>query len=80
MKKKGGIYSILLILMLCWGLKASAQNPAWMFWDPWNSLIPSRILTAIEVDNNGTKWIGTNFNGIYSFGGVNWTNYNTTNS
>ena len=40
---------------------------------------PHNIITAIAIDREGNKWIGT-YNGLAKFDGVNWTVYNTSNS
>ncbi|MEI6577703.1 MAG: two-component regulator propeller domain-containing protein [Bacteroidota bacterium] len=48
-----------------------------------NSAIPSVFLSAIAIDSNGMKWIGTtdSVTGLIRFDGINsWTCFNTTNS
>ncbi len=44
-----------------------------------NSGLPGNYVTAIAIDGQGNKWIGT-FRGLAKFDGVNWTVYNTSNS
>ncbi len=44
-----------------------------------NSKLPSNIITAFELDNSGTLWIGTD-NGLCSVNGTIWTIYNSTNT
>lgn len=39
----------------------------------------SNYVTSITIDSNNVKWIGT-FGGISKFDGINWTNYNSSNS
>ena len=36
--------------------------------------------TGLKTDALGNKWISTRDKGIYKFDGINWTNYDTTNS
>ena len=44
-----------------------------------NSKLPSNIITAFELDNSGTLWIGTD-NGLCSVNRTIWTIYNSTNT
>jgi len=45
-----------------------------------NSGLPSNVIFAIAIDEQGNKWIGTYEGGFVKFDGVNWTVYNTSNS
>lgn len=38
------------------------------------------VTQAVKIDFNNDLWIGTQYSGIYKYNGLNWMNYNTTNS
>ena len=42
--------------------------------------MPSNDVTAIAIDSNNNKWIGTDRGGLARFDGTNWTIYNGFNS
>jgi len=48
-------------------------------YDKWNSNLPNKYISAIAIDRQGNKWIGT-AGGLAKFDGVNWTVFNTSNS
>lgn len=45
-----------------------------------NSGLPELYITAIAVDADNNKWIGTNSSGLVKFDGENWTIYDSLNS
>jgi ligand-binding sensor domain-containing protein len=51
----------------------------WTVYNTSNSGLPNNDVTAIAIDGQGNKWIGTG-RGLAKFDGVNWTVYNTSNS
>jgi hypothetical protein len=51
----------------------------WTVYNTSNSNLPSNYVTAIAIDGQGNKWIGTS-EGLVKFDGKNWTVYNTSNS
>ncbi len=44
-----------------------------------NSELPDNVVTAVVIDNQGTKWFGTRF-GLVSLSGTTWTLFTTSNS
>jgi streptogramin lyase len=56
------------------------DTSVWIDYQIYNSDIQSNSLTAITVDNNNVKWIGTLQNGLIRYDEINFVNYNTTNS
>ena len=52
----------------------------WVDYQVFNSGIQSNSLTAIAVDNNNIKWIGTLDKGLIKYNEVNFINYSTLNS
>lgn len=81
-----GLLTVLMILNLSGSF---SQNPDWMYWDPWNSPIPSRIITDIAIEANGRKWLGTEpvcgggictDGGLAVFDGTDWIVYDSLNS
>lgn len=57
-------------------------NGSWTVYDSTNSPLPTlqKGIYDLEIDKNGTKWMTTWGAGLFSFDGVNWNNYNTSNS
>jgi hypothetical protein len=51
----------------------------WTVYNTSNSGLPSNDVSAIAIDGQGNKWIGTGW-GLAKFDGVNWTVYKTSNS
>jgi ligand-binding sensor domain-containing protein len=49
------------------------------FFNKANSGLPGNHVRSMVIDENGVKWIGTDW-GLARFDGTNWTAYNTTNS
>ena len=45
-----------------------------------NSGLQDNSVSAIAIDSNGNKWIGTLEQGLTKFDGISWTYYNTMNS
>ena len=52
----------------------------WIDYQVFNSGIQSSSLTAIAVDNNNVKWIGSLDQGLIRYDEVNFINYSTANS
>jgi ligand-binding sensor domain-containing protein len=69
---------ILFLLLGCVPAITSAQ-PGWTVYNTSNSPLPENAVRCIAIDNNGTKWIGTDY-GLAAFDDVNWTIYQTLNS
>jgi hypothetical protein len=42
--------------------------------------LPDNLVYSIAIDENNTKWIGTDEDGLAKFDGNDWTVYNTSNS
>ena len=77
------------LLLILSAFSGFSQNPSWMYWDPWNAPIPSRLISALAIDENDIKWIGTEpvcgggictDGGLAAFDGINWIVYDTSNS
>jgi streptogramin lyase len=56
------------------------DTSVWVDYQVFNSGIQSNSLTAIAVDQNNVKWIGTLEKGLIRFDEVSFVNYNTSNS
>jgi ligand-binding sensor domain-containing protein len=54
---------------------AKFDGANWTVYNTSNSGLPSNYVTAIAIDGQGNKWIGTG-GGLAKFDGVNWTVYN----
>ena len=52
----------------------------WEIYPMNNSDSPVNTVWAIAIDQQNTKWIGTNGGGLTRFNDVNWFSYNTNNS
>ena len=52
----------------------------WVDYQVFNSGIPSNSLTAILVDNNNVKWIGSLTTGLIKYDGISFLNFTTSNS
>ncbi|MFA5031379.1 MAG: two-component regulator propeller domain-containing protein [bacterium] len=61
-------------------VKLDKTTDSMTFYNKANSGLPENVVTAIAVDKNGNKWIGTFVGGLAKFDGTNWTVYNTSNS
>ncbi len=59
---------------------AKLDGTNWTVYNTSNSGLPSNSVGTIAIDENGTKWIGTVYDGLAEFDGTNWTIYNTSNS
>jgi ligand-binding sensor domain-containing protein len=51
-----------------------AGRAAWQVFNTYNSSLPNNNITAIEVDHDGTGWVGTD-EGLASYDGSSWTVY-----
>jgi ligand-binding sensor domain-containing protein len=56
------------------------DTSTWLKYNMANSSLSSNTLTAITVDNNNIKWIGTGDKGLIKFDEQSFTNYSTLNS
>lgn len=56
------------------------DTSVWVDYQIFNSGIPSNSLTAIAVDENNIKWIGTLANGLIKFDELDFINFNKSNS
>jgi streptogramin lyase len=61
-------------------VKLNKSTGEFIVYDKWNSKLPDNYVTAIAIDEQRNKWIGTWGGGLAKFDGVNWTVYNTSNS
>ena len=52
----------------------------WVDFNTRTSQIPDNSITAIKVDDNNVKWIGTLEKGLVAYDDKNWTFYNSSNS
>jgi streptogramin lyase len=60
--------------------KELRDTSVWVDYQTFNSGIQSNSLTAIAIDNNNVKWIGSLANGLIRFDELSFTNYNSLNS
>jgi len=56
------------------------DTSVWVDYKTSNSGIQSNFLTAVVLDKNGVKWIGTSEAGLIKYDGNSFINYNTDNS
>lgn len=56
------------------------DTSVWVDYQVSNSSIQSNNLTAIAIDNNNVKWIGSNNRGLIRYDGVSFINFDLTNS
>jgi hypothetical protein len=61
-------------------VKLNKSTGEFIVYDKWNTKLPGNYVTAIAIDEQRNKWIGTWGGGLAKFDGVNWTVYNTSNS
>ena len=59
---------------------ALRDTSVWVDFQIFNSGIPTNVLTAIAIDHDGVKWIGSLSGGIISYDDVNFVNHNESNS
>jgi len=59
---------------------ALAQTPEWVVYNEYNSGFPGGDVHAMVIDENGTKWIGVQNEGLVSFDGMDWMVFNSDNS
>ncbi len=69
------LLSFLFLFLIC---NAFAQT-GWTIYNTINSPLPENSVRCITIDQNGVKWIGTDY-GLASFDDVNWNVYQTFNS
>jgi ligand-binding sensor domain-containing protein len=50
------------------------------FFNTSNSDLSDNNINCLEIDTDGTKWIGTENFGLVKFDGINWSVYDTSNS
>ena len=55
-------------------------NGITQFYNKANSGLPVNNIRSITIDEEGTKWIGTDGGGLVAFDGTNWMVYDTSNS
>jgi ligand-binding sensor domain-containing protein len=70
----------ILVALIGLGGLLNAQYPEWMNYNVSNSGLPNNSVNSIAIDENGTKWIGTQYGGLTKFEDTIWTSYNTSNS
>ena len=56
------------------------DTSVWVDYQTFNSGIPTNALTAIAIDHDGVKWIGSINNGLISYDDVDFVNYKESNS
>jgi streptogramin lyase len=56
------------------------DTSVWVDFQTFNSDIPTNALTAIAIDHDGVKWIGSLSNGIISYDDVDFVNYTESNT
>jgi streptogramin lyase len=56
------------------------DTSVWVDYQVFNSGIHSNILTAIAIDQDGVKWMGSLDKGFISYNDIEFTNYNEINS
>jgi hypothetical protein len=56
------------------------DTSVWVDYQTSNSGIQSNFLTAVVLDKNGIKWVGTSDAGLIKYDGNSFINYNTENS
>ncbi len=65
---------LMILITLVISLTLSAE-----LWETFTTELPNLNVTAVAIDNNGDKWIGTS-GGLTKYDGTNWTHYTTANS
>jgi hypothetical protein len=70
-------FLLLLLTTVCRSSLLFGQS--WTIYNTGNSGLPDDNIRALAVDQQQTKWIGTDA-GLVKFDGTSWTVYNTTNS
>ncbi len=66
-------------LILFFSTAGYAQDPQWKIFNTSNSGLADNYINDLAIDQNGTKWIGTD-EGLVKFDGTNWWTYKTSNS
>jgi streptogramin lyase len=56
------------------------DTSVWVDYQTFNSGIQSNFITAVVLDKDGVKWIGTYDAGLIKYDGISFKNYNTGNS
>ncbi len=70
--------NLFLVLISIFSYYCYGQD--WINYNTVNTQFPSNPYKTIKLDQQGNKWIGTQFKGIYKYDGTNWDIYNTLNS
>jgi ligand-binding sensor domain-containing protein len=60
-------------------VKFNKSTSEFIVYGKWNSKLPDNRVSAIAIDGQGNKWIGTD-GGLVMFDGVNWIVYNVRSS
>lgn len=71
---------VLLILLQLSSSLIFGQQYYFDVFNTQNSGLPYDHVSAIAIDNNGDKWVGTGGGGVARYDGSNWTVFNTQNS
>jgi streptogramin lyase len=71
--------SLVFVLIIINFSPSQIPPPEWIIYNTSNSGLPENYVSAIAIDGQGNKWIGT-ARGLAKFDGLNWTVYNTSNS
>jgi streptogramin lyase len=71
--------SLVFVLIIINFSLSQGPPPEWIIYNTSNSGLPENYVSAIAIDGQGNKWIGT-ARGLAKFDGLNWTVYNTSNS
>ena len=58
----------------------SFDGTTWRTYNTSNSGLPNNNVSAVAIDKDGSKWIGTSGGGVGRFDGTNWSVYNASNS
>ena len=72
---------LLLLFVLSLTVAWFSQYPDWTTYNTANTGGPaSNMITSIDIEQNGIRWIGTYDEGLAKYNGSDWTIYNTENS
>jgi len=70
--------SLVFVLIIINFSPSQIPPPEWIVYNTSNSGLPDNSVSAIAIDAQGNKWIGT-LGGLAKFDGSSWTVYNTSN-
>jgi ligand-binding sensor domain-containing protein len=68
--------SLVFVLIIINFSLSQGPPPEWIVYNTSNSGLPDNSVSAIAIDAQGNKWIGT-LGGLAKFDGSSWTVYNT---